>query len=120
MNKPTNLPLKLLLIALSLGILALWVAFSLPCPIRHITGIICPGCGMGRAWLAAMRLDLAQAFRYHPLFWSVPALPLLVLYDCRPFRKQWLNVLTPVLLLGGVLVCYLVRLTAFLHGNLSL
>ena len=30
------------------------------------------GCGMTRAWLAALRLDFAAAFAYHPLFWVVP------------------------------------------------
>lgn len=27
---------------------------------------------MTRAWLAALRLDFAAAFAYHPLFWVVP------------------------------------------------
>ena len=27
---------------------------------------------MTRAWLAALRLDYAAAFAYHPLFWVVP------------------------------------------------
>lgn len=120
MNKPTGLRLKLPLMALCLGVLAVWVALSLPCPIRSLTGVICPGCGMGRAWLAALRLDFGRAFHYHPLFWSVPVLALLVLYDCRPFRKQRLNLLVSLLLLGAVALCYGVRLIAFLHGDLSL
>lgn len=42
------------------------------CVFRLMTGIPCPGCGMTRAWLAALRLDFAAAFAYHPLFWAVP------------------------------------------------
>lgn len=42
------------------------------CVFRLMTGIPCPGCGMTRAWLAALRLDFAAAFAYHPLFWVVP------------------------------------------------
>ena len=42
------------------------------CVFRLMTGIPCPGCGMTRAWLAALRLDFAAAFAYHPLFWIVP------------------------------------------------
>ena len=42
------------------------------CIFRLMTGIPCPGCGMTRAWLAALRLDFAAAFAYHPLFWVVP------------------------------------------------
>jgi hypothetical protein len=37
------------------------------CPLRRITGVWCPGCGMTRAfgWLA--HGDLHQSLRYHPL-----------------------------------------------------
>lgn len=42
------------------------------CPIRRMTGISCPGCGMTRAVIAAFRLDFAEAFYYHPLFWILP------------------------------------------------
>ena len=45
------------------------------CPIRRVTGAPCPGCGMTRAWLAALHLDLAGAFRLHPLFWMAPPAP---------------------------------------------
>lgn len=52
-----------------------WLALYLldiGCVFRLMTGIPCPGCGMTRAWLAALRLDFAAAFAYHPLFWAVP------------------------------------------------
>ena len=34
------------------------------CPFRFFFGISCPGCGMTRALLAALRLDFAAAFSY--------------------------------------------------------
>lgn len=52
-----------------------WLALYLldiGCVFRLMTGIPCPGCGMTRAWLAALRLDFAAAIAYHPLFWVVP------------------------------------------------
>lgn len=55
------------------------------CPIKFITGISCPGCGMSRACLALLRLDFASAFYYHPLFWFVPAFP--VLYVLKELGK---------------------------------
>ncbi len=42
------------------------------CPIKAVTGVSCAGCGMTRAWLAALAGDWAAAFFYHPLFWMVP------------------------------------------------
>ena len=41
------------------------------CPVKFVTGISCPGCGMTRAWGAVLRGDFAAAFRYHPL-WILP------------------------------------------------
>lgn len=46
------------------------------CPIKFVTGISCPGCGMTRAWLSLLRLDFGAALHYHPLF----ALPPVALF----------------------------------------
>lgn len=51
---------------------ALAYILHLPCPIYYITGISCPGCGMTRALFAALRLDFAAAFHYHPLWIGLP------------------------------------------------
>ena len=37
----------------------------LGCPIRHLTGIPCPTCGMTRSFMAIARGDLHQAVAYH-------------------------------------------------------
>ena len=37
------------------------------CPIKFLTGISCGGCGMTRAWIALLSLDIKKAFYYHPL-----------------------------------------------------
>ena len=50
-------------------------------------GVPCPGCGMTRAWLQALRLDFAGAFRWHPLFWTLPLLVLLFLF-CNRLPKK--------------------------------
>lgn len=66
----------LIIAALYLGMELLGVT----CPILFLTGISCAGCGMSRAWLALLRLDLSSAFAYHPLFWlPVPAAAVLLL-----------------------------------------
>ena len=55
-------------------------SLGVTCPILFLTGISCAGCGMSRAWLSLLRLDLAGAFAFHPLFWlPVPAAALLLL-----------------------------------------
>lgn len=54
-------------------------SLGVTCPIRFLTGVSCAGCGMSRAWLALLRGDLAEAVRFHPLFWlPVPGAALLL------------------------------------------
>lgn len=43
-------------------------ALGITCPIRFLTGVSCPGCGMTRAVVSALRLDFKTAFDYHPLW----------------------------------------------------
>lgn len=116
-KRPANLR-KTLPVALALAVLLLcWVLLRWPCIFRTVTGIPCLGCGLSRAWLAALRLDLPAAFSYHPLFWAVPPAGLYVLWGGELFSKAWLNKLFPAVLLGAFLVCYAFRLVAYLRGE---
>ena len=42
------------------------------CPLRRLTGISCPGCGLSRAYLSFFRGDIIAAFSFHPLFFTAP------------------------------------------------
>ena len=54
------------------------------CIFRLLTGIPCPGCGMTRALAAVLRGELAAAFSFHPLWWTLPLLLLLLLHTMFP------------------------------------
>ena len=54
----------LALLGLVGAVVVLAVALKTPCLFRRITGLLCPSCGMTRAWLAFFRLDLEAAFAY--------------------------------------------------------
>lgn len=45
--------------------------FNIPCPIKTITGISCPGCGMSRACISLLKLDIQSAAHYHPLVFGI-------------------------------------------------
>ena len=45
------------------------------CPFKLVTGHDCPGCGMGRAVVAAMRGRWSESLSFHPL-----GLPLLLVW----------------------------------------
>ena len=62
----------LLLLSL-MAICVIMLIFKIPCPIKLFFGVSCAGCGMSRAWISAIRLDLHGAFYYHPLWFALPA-----------------------------------------------
>jgi hypothetical protein len=44
------------------------------CPTAGLLGVPCPGCGLGRATLAALQGDFRDALTWHPLFFLVSPL----------------------------------------------
>lgn len=81
------------------------------CVFYHMTGVPCPGCGMTRAYLAAMRLDFAEAFRMHPL-WpvTVPLLAVSLWKNGRIFHSGKGNTLFYLFFLIAYLGTYLLRM----------
>ena len=51
--------MHVILLAAALLYMAVMVKLKIYCPIRYITGIPCPGCGMSRALGCLLRLDLS-------------------------------------------------------------
>ncbi|MBQ8345020.1 MAG: DUF2752 domain-containing protein [Clostridia bacterium] len=72
-------------IAVLYGIMFL---LSIPCPVKWLTGVSCPGCGMTRACLSALTFRFADAFSYHPLWVALPfVLAALVMLRCWKRQK---------------------------------
>ena len=81
MKKATQWKLKIAVTVIYLGILLALRYFQVPCIFIRLFQVPCPGCGMSRAWEAALHLDLLKAFQYHPMFWSMPVLYLYFFFD---------------------------------------
>ncbi len=58
------------------------------CYFRSIFGIPCPGCGMSRAWISFFKTDFASAFRFHPLFWVVPVIAVVIIFKKNSVIKK--------------------------------
>lgn len=81
-------------------------SIGITCPIKFLTGISCAGCGMSRAFLAALRLDFVSAFHFHPLFWLViPTVLLFVFRNKIPFFK-----ICFILIVAIFIITYLIRM----------
>ncbi len=90
---------------LSLIIGMIYLALSLlsvGCPLRYLSGIPCPGCGMTRAIGQALQLDFTSAWYYHPLFFLAPIIVFLFLFESylppKLVRITW----------GGIIALYLI------------
>ena len=92
---------------LSISILLVYL-LRIGCPIKFITGISCPGCGMTRAYYSLLHLDFKNAFYYHPLFWTLPIIILLILFKDKINPKAFNFILWFIILL--FLVIYVIRL----------
>ena len=103
---------KLLACILLAAAAGLMRAFCIPCPILHFLGIPCPGCGMTRALLSALRLDFGAAFSHHAMFWSVPLLVAFFFADGRLFPRKWMNAALLSALAAGFIAQWIGRLTA--------
>lgn len=81
------------------------------CPIRFFLGISCPGCGITRAWIRVLHLDLAGAFACHPLFWMAPLIAAAFVFEgFIDFKKyRWVVILAAILFIG----VYLIRILWF-------
>ena len=108
---------NLLIFFLILVIISAPFAFSyfIGCPIRLITGIPCPSCGITRAYISLLNGDLSKAFYYHPLFFLLPiALVLVILLLLNEKKRSGkftrpLNIIS-ISLLSVYILTYLVRL----------
>lgn len=84
-------------------------SIGITCPIKFITGISCAGCGMSRAWIAFLQLDMAKAFEYHPLFWLPPIVVIVLLCKSKINIKIYkIIIFTIILMFAIVYICRLI------------
>ena len=110
MNKPKH-PVIVILVTLGCAALILVrVRLGIGCVFRETFGIPCLTCGMTRAVLAVARLDFLAAFRFHPLFWTLPILYWVVVTELEPFKNARANKITVALLASAFVGAWIVKL----------
>lgn len=104
---------------LTVGGLILFTAVA-GCPLKTLTGIPCPACGMTRACLYALTGDLDKALAFHPLFFTAPWILWLMYAETvkPPVKKRRLHVQL-VILAGAMVLIWLERIWLFPHGPIS-
>lgn len=106
---------ELLLIA---GIFAAYAlvlsVLSIGCPIKFLTGLSCPGCGLTRAWTSLLGFHVFDALAYHPLFWLPP---IAIALSVMPLSKKAGNIAIAAI---GIAFIALWILRLFLDGDVLL
>ena len=71
---------------------AIWIlitGLAIPCPIRKITGLLCPGCGITTLFICLFRLNIKEAFYANPfLFITMPYLIFELIYSLNPEHRK--------------------------------
>lgn len=112
-RKADRLDGRLLLLPVCLVYGAMLLA-DVPCLFTAWLGIPCPGCGMRRALAAAASLNFGEAFRLHPMFWSLPVLALSIWRNGRLTSSRTVNIVLHAALAMGFLARYGAVLLGFL------
>lgn len=81
-------------------------ATGIGCPVRFVTGVPCPGCGLTRAWLALLSGEPRAALAFHPLFWVAPIAIFLAVFSEMAASGRMRRIL--LLACGVLIVAFLV------------
>lgn len=110
MNLSRKAVQKSIILAAILIVVAALNLSGIGCPFYRIFGFPCPGCGMTRAALALLQLNLAAAWQFHPMVFALPYLLVLFLRDGRVFRNRALNIAVFCLVALGFAAQYFYKL----------
>lgn len=92
------------------------------CPIKIITGIPCPGCGLTRAFFSLFSFDIHSSFSYHPLFWLIPIILIILLFRKRipAFMKIYQDSRIWIAICTIFLIVYAIRMILYFPTTVPL
>ena len=110
MKRKISYPLpKLCFLAAFIALAIIFYFNNIPCITKTVTGIDCIGCGLTRAFISLLKLDIAAAFSYHPAFWTVPILFAELFFDIRLFGKPKVDLALVGVSVAALIITYIVR-----------
>lgn len=100
---------KILSLVLAIAVLVIFY-YLVGCPIRWISGITCPSCGMTRAAISLLKFDFASAFNYHPLIFILPIIA--IIYCIRNHLTKKTQTIFLFIFIALFFIVYILRLFA--------
>lgn len=107
---------KIVIAAIAVAVFFFVCYNGFDCIFLKYFNIICPGCGMTRAVRSLLRLDIKEAFMYHPMVFSMPLILLYILRNGRVFANKIVNGIVISGIGIGFLINYLIKLYIFFGG----
>jgi len=74
--------------------------YNITCVFLKIFGVPCPGCGMTRAFLSLLKLDLYSAVKYNAVILFMPYVFMYLLFD---FKHKMHNVLLSIIAIVAII-----------------
>lgn len=110
MKKIKYLKEKLFLSILFFIVVLLFYIFKIDCIYKTVLGIPCVCCGMTRAVFSAIRFDFISAFKFNPMFWSLPVIYLYFLLDGKLFKSKKLNIAVISFIILGLVANWVIKI----------
>ena len=101
---------KLLLTIIYGAVLLIFWTLRAPCFFEYLFHIPCPGCGMSWAMVCVLKFHFVEAFKSHPMFWSMPILYWFFLMDTETFKKRRSNWIILILIGAGFFINWIRQL----------
>ena len=101
---------KIIIAILYLIVVSIFYFFDLPCVFVKMFGVICPGCGMTRAWFSVIKFDFVSAFKFHSMFWSMPIIVFYLVFDGIFSKYKKINYIILSLIALGFIINWISKL----------
>ena len=113
MTNNAQIKQKIFLLLTYITIVLIARKLGITCIFMYTIGFPCPGCGITRACLAALKFDFSLAASYNIIFWSVPLLIAYFMCDGKLFKAKWADriILTGIAL--GFLLNWVYKLSLY-------
>ncbi|HNQ68586.1 MAG TPA: DUF2752 domain-containing protein [Bacteroidales bacterium] len=81
-----------------------WKNHMIPCPVHHLTGYECPGCGMQRAIIELLKGNLWESILYYPALIPLIIMFIVLILHLKFDIKNGAKILKFVFILNAIIV----------------
>lgn len=83
---------------------------QLPCLIKQVTGVNCPGCGLQRSCIALLKGDVVTCIKMYPAF-----LPMLLFFVYLMVHKRYQIAYSTKIIQTGIAAIFIIILASYIY-----